>query len=125
MLTKRMVFVVIAIGCGGSSADEQCRPQELPPTDVDGRPWPSFSDARAQFCAQVDGPARTEGSCADGKRFLDANGGFTGETLYFRNEVLVGRRAFTDVAFDDCGFTTSYGDVRCEGIDVVFELGCP
>jgi hypothetical protein len=60
------------------------------------------------------------GECADGKQFIVDDGGFAGQTHFYRNGVLVGRSLYTDGGSDPCQcpytrFEGTLDSVRCEG----------
>lgn len=81
----------------------------------------SFSEALASwsFGDFGCGLAVLSGACADGKRLLYRNGGFTSETRYYDGEVLVGMVVSGDVGYcpSVCPFSRYYGaldDVRCD-----------
>ena len=108
------MLALLALGCGGDSADECPDAPALPATDDDGNPWPTYSDASAELaaCTSDQGYSRFRGTCSDGKRFLQRNGGFTGDTRFYDGETLVGMDSFSDIIFpcDELGV----GDWSCE-----------
>ena len=123
-MTRPLALALLLLGCSDAALPpEDCEPP-LPATDDDGRPWPTYAaaDALLTDCEQREEPWRRRGACADGKRFLEQSGGFTGETYYFSGDALVGVRRWTDivVSCDDYRF----GDTRCDEVDVE-ELSCP
>jgi hypothetical protein len=125
---------VVLLGCGGR---EPLPPFESTLADCGdslevwlGRQAPyestpplgaAYSDALADW-AEVDpecGLGAFAGACADGKRLLYRNGGFTSEIRYFDGELLVGVVSSGDVGIcpSVCPFSHYYGSpesVRCE-----------
>jgi hypothetical protein len=88
------MLLAFVLGCG-DEYEPDCN-QPMPSTDEDGAPWPSYSVASSELadCGQIeDYYLRRNGSCSDGKRFLDKGSGFVGDTLYFDGETIVGRYA--------------------------------
>jgi hypothetical protein len=101
----------------GSSLDE------LLGQYIDAQPGldQSYTDALASwsFSDNFCGLGVFAGQCADGKRLLYRNGGFTSEIRYFDGEQLVGFVGSGDVAVcpSICPLSRFYGDigdVRCE-----------
>jgi len=88
----------------------------LPASDPQGQPWPTFDEALAdgmRCTSGIPGPF-TQGSCADGKRFVDLSGAFGGETRFFRGQQLVGIYVWSDIV-SECGCNPSVqGDTECE-----------
>jgi hypothetical protein len=96
----------------------------VPPVDA------TYSDALAEWPqgAESCGLGAFSGACADGKRLLYRNGGFTSEIRYFDGERLVGVVSSGDLGFcpSVCPFSRYYGSpesVRCDA-PVLDEL-CP
>lgn len=101
----------------GSSLDE------LLGRNIDAQPGleQSYSSALASWTFSDDfcGLGVFAGQCADGKRLLYRNGGFTSEIRYFDGEQLVGFVGSGDVAIcpSICPLSRFYGDigdVRCD-----------
>lgn len=96
---------------------------ELLDRNIDAEPRidDSYTDALASWSLSDDfcGLGVFAGQCADGKRLLYRNGGFTSEIRYFDGEQLVGFVGSGDVAIcpSVCPLSRFYGDigdVRCE-----------
>jgi hypothetical protein len=112
-------LLLLLLGCSDAALPpENCEPP-LPATDDDGAPWPTYetADAILADCEQLPGYARRRGSCSDGKRFLEASGGYEGEIRYFRDDTLVGVRRWTDVVASCNEYL--FGDAQCVEVDVV------
>jgi hypothetical protein len=112
-MQRRVMLVVLGLACGSDAfPPEECEPP-LPAANDDGDPWPTYSEANASVCerAGVDIIAR-RGACADGKAFIEVAGGVTGETQYFRGEVLVGVLRYTDIVLACAAYR--FGETRCE-----------
>lgn len=89
--------------------------------DAEPRLDASFSEALASwsFPDEYCGLGIFSGVCADGKRVLYRNGGFTSEIRYYEGEQLVGYVGSGDVGFcpSVCPFSRFFGtpeSVRCE-----------
>jgi hypothetical protein len=127
---RQFLLLAVALGCGGDSRDEcdelyepwELYPQELEPKDPMGRPWPTYSDALAGL-TPCDLISISRGTCSDGKRFLETNGGYTGQTRYYDGERLVGMTSFSDVIIECIDPRHPIGDVRCTKV-VVEEVVC-
>jgi hypothetical protein len=114
----------------------------LPARQLDGRPWPTFSEALAAalLCPNDVGPEADvvlRGECADGRQFITRNqvrpvtaGAYAevaGTTHYFANGMLVGIFHFDRDGGGPCqcpenGFTGPAQAVHCEG--AMFEPLC-
>jgi hypothetical protein len=138
-------LVALCLGCGGDTAPSEdtlglfeCvdlpRPdcsQPLPPSDDDGGPWPTYTEATRELsdCSQRAGfcLGRRHGTCSDGKTFTDWNGGFTGELNYFSGETLVGVWRWSDVVVCVDGVScqgSGLGDPTCIEL-TVDDVVCP
>jgi len=129
-MMRRFLLLVLAFGCGGDS-DNECEklyepwelyPQDLEPTDPMGRPWPTYSEALAAM-TPCDLIPVFQGTCSDGKRFLQRNGGYTGETRYYDGERLVGITSYSDIIIECIDPQHPVGDVQCTKV-VVEEVAC-
>jgi len=132
-----LVCAVLAGGCAGERQDtpfaetlaecgdslevllasdiEPSGPDPAPPLEL------SYSEALAEWPRGQEGCGlgAYSGACADGKRLLYRNGGFTSEIRYFDGERLVGVVSSGDLGFcpSVCPFSHYYGSpesVRCE-----------
>ena len=90
-------------------------------SDASPRLDASYSEALAEWYFPDDycGLGVFSGVCADGKRVLYRNGGFTSEIRYYEGEQLVGYVGSGDVGFcpSVCPFSRFFGtpaSVRCE-----------
>lgn len=120
-------------GCGGADAADSASLDVLDEcgsnlsllwgaeSDVVPRLEASYSEALAQwsFPDEYCGLGVFSGVCADGKRMLYRNGGFTSEIRYYDGEQLVGYVGSGDVGFcpSVCPFSHFFGtpaSVRCE-----------
>ena len=89
----------------------------------DGEPWPTYSEANATLCERaVTAGIPRRGACSDGKTFLELDGGFTGETQYFQDEVLVGVLRYTDIVLSCSEYR--FGETRCEPQNTE-DVACP
>lgn len=131
-----VAILALVAGCSRDSGEcrdgsiEECTDGTLPQTDSGGAPWPTLGQAMGelrQACPETSCERRRQGVCADGKVFIDRNGGFTGQTLYFRGDALVGSWSWGDVGFcvdDLVCWGGGQGDTRC--VEVQAEaLDCP
>jgi hypothetical protein len=129
------MLAAVSFGCGSDSDDECGRSappgfprghQDLPPTDPEGNPWPTYSEASAELsdCTGDEGYRRFRGTCSDGKPFLSREGGFTGDTRYYDGQTgeLVGTLYDTDY-IHPC-IDRGVGDSSCERTSAE-ELVCP
>lgn len=124
-MTRQFILLVFVLGCGGDVEPSDGCDYSLPARDSDGSAWPSFDEAQAMWrdCSRIAPPSRRRGSCSDGKLFIDYNGGFSGETLYFRDGTLAGLRRWTDIVIEG-SCRGGLGETSCEEIDVE-DLSCP
>jgi hypothetical protein len=122
---KRLAtLLVLCLGCGDELLPpEDCEPP-LPATDDDGEPWPTLAEAAATLCERAQDGAfiARRGTCTDGKAFVELAGNFTGETQFFRDEVLVGVLRYTDIVLSCTEFR--FGDGRCEPAETA-DVECP
>jgi hypothetical protein len=119
-----LLLLALILACGEADPPpEQCD-QPLPPTDEDGVPWPTYTGANAALadCEQYPGQARRSGTCSDGKTLLAREGGFSGETYYFRGEALIGLERSPEYIVSCVEYR--FGDTRCDDAQVQ-ELTCP
>ncbi len=124
-MTRPLYLFLVLLGCGDAAPPPEDCERPLPATSDDGGPWPTYSAVDAMLladCEPLGGYARRRGSCSDGKRFLDNDATFAGETYYFSDEALVGLIRWTDVVLSCQDYR--FGDVRCEEVDVQ-EISCP
>lgn len=108
--------------CGDSL--ESLLAERAPPGSGASGPTPPFgapySEALAEWLPERGcGLGAFTGACADGKRLLYRNGGFTSEIRYYEGERLVGVVSSGDVGFcpSVCPFSRYHGDpdsVRCD-----------
>lgn len=122
---RPFVLLLLALGCGDAEPPPEACDQPLPPADDDGQPWPTYVVANEAFesCEATNAALqRRRGSCADGKRFLERGGGYSGDTYYFAGDTLVGLLRWTDVVISCTDYR--FGDVVCEELDAE-ELSCP
>lgn len=90
---KRLLFGVLAVatsGCEPLDPVESCSIESpdagMPPTyagTLDALAGPLRKDGTREACSTFEGSYLSEGTCADGKRFVSRNTGFGGETRYF------------------------------------------
>jgi len=132
----RSIFFALALSLSCGDSEDECDSilppgaprghQDLPSTDDEGNPWPTYSEATADLedCTRDEGYRRFRGTCSDGKRFLSRDGGYTGNTRYYggEGEALVGFDSFSDVILE-C-VDPSVGDSRCERTSIE-EILCP
>jgi hypothetical protein len=144
MMKRHALLLVLCLGCGGDTAPSEevfglfecversrsdCS-QPLPETDADGSRWPTYEEASRELtdCSRrAEYIGRRRGTCADGKTFVDYNGGFSGELFYFAGGTLVGVWHWSDVVICVDGSScqgSGLGDPTCVESEVE-EIVCP
>jgi hypothetical protein len=144
--SEAVTCLVLALGCAQCVACAEAEQGGLPTTldecgsdlgallatesGAASRLDASYSDALADWTLGDEscGLGVFSGQCADGKRVLYRNGGFSSEIRYYEGEQLIGYVVSGDVGScpSVCPFSRFYGslnDVRCEAPR--FDALCP
>ena len=114
-MAKRLLRGVLAVGlaavsgCESLKGSDNCETESpdggMPPTyagTLEALAGPLRENGVRERCSSFEGSYISEGTCADGKRFLSRNTGFVSETRYFDDDGrYVGHTSGSDVV-DEC-----------------------